>query len=104
MSPYQQLLELARQQADAARRGDLDAAVEAFDARAELLVDAPAPSVSDLAAIHETLVLDRELSGAIRERMLALREESREVQRGRTALSGYRQSARSTAAYFDIDA
>jgi hypothetical protein len=104
MSPYQQLLELARQQAEAARRGDLDAAVDAFDSRAELLVDAPAPSASDLAAIHETLVLDRELSSAIRARMIAIREESLEMQRGRTALTGYRTSQRRDSVLVDQDA
>jgi hypothetical protein len=104
MSPYQELLELARQQVDAARRGDLDAAVEAFDARAELLDDAPAPSATDLAAIHETLVLDRELSSAIRERMIAIREESREMQRGRTALTGYGASHGRDAVLVDRDA
>jgi hypothetical protein len=102
--PSQQLLELARPQAEAARQGDLDAAAEAFDTRAELLVDAPAPSASDLAAIHETLVLDRELASAIRERMIALREESLEMQRGRTALTGYRASPIRDSVLVDRDA
>jgi hypothetical protein len=103
VTPYEQVLELAHKQAEAVRRGDLDAAVDALDARATLLLDAPVPTPSDLAAIHETLSLDRELSGAIRGRMLAIRDESLEMHRGHTALSGYSSSGPRNPVYFDRD-
>jgi hypothetical protein len=104
MSPYEQVLELARQQADAVRRGDLEGAVDVLDARATLLADAPEPSTSDRAAIGETLALDRELSGAIRVRMIAIRDETLKMGRGRTALSGYSPARQRGPAYFDRDA
>lgn len=104
MSPYQQVLDLAREQARAAQDGDLDAAVAALDARAELLQVAPAPAPSDLAAIREILTLDRQLSGAIRERMIAIRNEGLEIQRGATALHGYGPSQHRASAFVDSEA
>jgi hypothetical protein len=89
MNPYQQVLELAREQADAARRGDLEEAAGALDRRADLLADAAAPSASDVSAIQEILTLDREVSAAIRMRMIEIRNEAAEGQHGRRALEGY---------------
>jgi hypothetical protein len=104
MSPYQQVLELARQQVEACSRGDLDEAVDSLDVRAALLAAAPPPSTDDLEAIRETLRIDRELSGAIRGRMIAIRDETLRVQRGRTALSGYSHVRPANPAYCDQDA
>jgi hypothetical protein len=103
MSPYEQVRDLARQQAEAARRGDLDSAVDALDVRAALLADAPEPSPSDLVAIRETLALDRELSSAINGHMAAIRDETRDMQRGRTALTGYGSAVAQHSAYVDCD-
>ena len=90
MSVYRELLHLAETQSAALGRGDLQAAVDLLDARGALLAQATPPAPQDLDAIREVLRLDRELSGAIRERMLAIRDEALESQRGQRALAGYR--------------
>ena len=89
MSPYLELLHVARQQAAAVARGELGDAVALLDARGALLAQAAAPVGADFDAIREVLRLDRELSGAIRERMLHIRDEALAEQRGRQALSSY---------------
>jgi hypothetical protein len=89
VSPYEQVLELARAQAAAARRGDLEEATSALDRRADLLADAAPPSACDVTAIQEILILDREVSSAIRTRMIVIRSEVAEGQHGRRALAGY---------------
>jgi hypothetical protein len=86
---YTRLLDLARDQAAAVARGDLDAAVNLLDARAAVLTDAPAPGAADTDAIREVLRLDRDLSSAIRERMIELRDEVLDSRRGNKALNGY---------------
>jgi hypothetical protein len=86
---YARLLDLARDQAEAAARGDLDTAVNLLDVRAAVLEGAPAPGAADTDAIREVLRLDRDLSSAIRERMIELRDEARDSRRGNTALNGY---------------
>jgi hypothetical protein len=88
-SAYARLLDLARDQAEAVTRGDLDAAVNLLDVRAALLIDAPAPGAGDTDAIREVLRLDRDLSSAIRERMIELRDEVLDSRQGNKALSGY---------------
>jgi hypothetical protein len=99
---YARLLDLARSQAEACARGDLElAAVQLLDDRARILADAPAPNASDLDAIREVVRLDRELSAAIRARMLDLRNEGLADQHARTALSGYRPRLRQTAVAID---
>jgi hypothetical protein len=90
VSPYEAIRDIAREQMEAAARGDLDAAVGLIDERARLLADAPAPGAQDQDAIHETLRLDRELACAIRQRMLDLRAEAVSTQQARTAVAGYR--------------
>ena len=90
MSPFDEVLELARRQAAAAARDDLDEAVRLLEQRAELLASAGPAAPTDADAIAETLRLDRELSSALRERMLRIRDEALALQRGRTAVSGYR--------------
>lgn len=89
MSPYEALLELARCQAEAAARDDLDAAIHLLEDRARLLTSAGPAAPGDAEAIAETLRLDRELSGALRERMLRIRDEAAALQRAHTAVSGY---------------
>ena len=86
---YAQLLDLARDQAQAIARGDLDSAVSLLEARGALLVDAPAAGAADMDAVREVLRLDRDLSSAIRERMIALRAEVLENRQGHRALGGY---------------
>jgi len=90
VTAYCDLLRLAEAQSAALASGDLEAAVGLLDARGALLAQAGVPEPGDLDAIHEVLRLDRELSGAIRERMIALRDEALANQRGRHALNGYR--------------
>jgi hypothetical protein len=89
MSAYQEILRLAEAQAAALTRGDLEAAVGLLEARGALLARAGAPGRADLDAIREVLRLDGELSSAIRERMIRLRQEALETQRGQRALAGY---------------
>jgi hypothetical protein len=89
MSPYRELLRLAEAQSAAVQRGDVEAAIGLLDARGALLAQAATPGVDDLDAIREVLRLDRELSGAIRERMLAIHAEATGTQRGQHALRGY---------------
>jgi hypothetical protein len=89
-SPYVALLEIVRRQSDAAARGDVQAAVALMPERLGVLVDAPAPSPADHAAIHEVLRLDRDLCTAIRHKMIELRNQAVELQQGRHALAGYR--------------
>ena len=90
MSPFEQVLQLARRQAAAVARDDLDEAVSLLPDRAALLASAGPAAPADREAIAETLRLDRELSGAIRERMLRIRDEAIALQRAHTAVSGYR--------------
>lgn len=89
MSPFQAVLQLARQQSAAVARGDLDAAVRLLAERAALLEGAGPPAPADVDAIREVLRRDRDLSAAVRERMLDLRARSLKLRHGRNALSGY---------------
>jgi hypothetical protein len=88
-SAYNEILEIARNQAAAVARGEVDAAVAMMDARVEVIARAGAPTTSDVVDIQEIMRLDRDLSTAIRERMLAIRNEALEGQAGRRALHGY---------------
>jgi hypothetical protein len=101
VSAYTELLRLAQAQSAALERGDLEAAVGLLDARGALLAQAGPPRPSDADAIREVLRLDRELSGAIRERMIAIRDEAVASQRGQRALVGYRPPQ--TSAHATID-
>jgi hypothetical protein len=98
------LLQIAREQAALVRSGDLEAAIQALEARAELLAAAPEPSPADLAAIRETLTVDRELSSAIRVRMIEIRDEGLQAQRGRGAAHGYSSRRRNLAELVDYAA
>jgi hypothetical protein len=88
-SPFEAIRQVARQQAAAVAAGDLDEAVRLLETRDTLLASAGATRPGDEDAIRETLHLDRELAGAMREHMLALRQEATRMQYGRTAVSGY---------------
>jgi hypothetical protein len=90
---YTRLLDLARDQAEAVARGDLEAAVDLLDARAAVLIDAPAPGAAETDAIREVLRLDRDLSSAIRERMIEIRDEVLDSRQGNKALNGYSRRA-----------
>jgi hypothetical protein len=76
-----------------AQRGAVDEAIALMDARADLLAKAGAPGPADVATIREVLRLDRELSAAIRARMVRIRDEAREGHHGRQALQGYGRQA-----------
>jgi|SRR5579859_1224890 len=89
MNAYQQVLDIAHQQAAALGRGDLDVATALLDVRAVLLAGAPVPGPADVPVVEEILRLDRHLSSAIRHRMIALRDEARAGERGKQALDGY---------------
>jgi hypothetical protein len=89
MSPYQHLLQLARQQSAAVARGDLETAIRLLQDRAALLEGAAAPGPQDADAIREVLRRDRDLSGAIRERMLDIRARAVQLRHGRRAHNGY---------------
>ena len=89
MSPFEEVLCIAQDQLAAVARGDLPAATARLDERGALLAVAPPPRPADADVIEEILRLDRVLSGAIRERMVAIRDEVMEGQRGRLALVGY---------------
>src|SRR3981081_2425025 len=89
MTTFQEVLHIAQEQAAALARGDVEAAVARLDARGTLLARAPAAQAGDSDTIEEILRLDRILSSAIRERMVNIRNEALEGQRGKRALSGY---------------
>jgi hypothetical protein len=89
MSPFEQVLRIAQEQLAAVGRGDLVAATDRLDERGLLLAGAPRPQLEDSQTIEEILRLDRLLSGAIRERMVAIRNEAAEGHRGQRALDGY---------------
>jgi hypothetical protein len=90
---YEQVLAIAREQANALAAGELERAVALLDRRAELLAGAPPPSKPEVPLVEEVLKLDRELATAIRYRMIAIRDEARAGQQGRQALQGYSRVA-----------
>lgn len=89
MSAYARLVDLARQQIASARGGDVQAAIALLPARQSLLDSAPPPTAAEGGFVREVLMLDRELAGFIRERMLRIREEALRLHRGQTAMRGY---------------
>jgi hypothetical protein len=89
MSSFEQILQIAQEQAAAAARGDVLAATARLPEREVLLHAAPPAGPADADAIREILRLDHALSGVIRERMVAIRDEVKHGQRGRLALVGY---------------
>jgi hypothetical protein len=91
-SAYASILEIARKQSEAVARGELESAAALMDARGELLARAGVPTPSDVLDIHEIMRIDRDLSSAIRQRMIAIRNEALEGQAGRQALNGYRRT------------
>src|SRR5690348_7272638 len=88
-SKYAPLLAIARRQSDLLERGDLEQAISMMDARADIIVAVGTPEPADHDTLREVLRRDRELSSAIRERMIRIRNEAFEGQQGRRALSGY---------------
>jgi hypothetical protein len=89
MSLFHQILDVSKQQSAALARGDLDEAVRLLAERAPLVAAAGPAGKDDVDVIHEIMRRDRQLSGAIRERMIDLRNQSLKTQQGRHALSGY---------------
>jgi hypothetical protein len=89
MSLYQQVLDIAHEQSAALSRGELEAATALLDHRAHLLVNAVAPTPAEVPLVEEIMRLDRDLSSAIRERMIKIRNEVRDGQQGRRALDSY---------------
>ena len=101
MSVYQKVHAIALEQAAAAERGDWPEALSLLDVREQLLLHAGEPEAEDEEAIRETLRLDRELASAIRQQMMAIREESLQLQHARVAVSGYGSGARRGASMLD---
>jgi hypothetical protein len=89
MSLYQQVLDIAREQSAALDRGELEAATALLDDRAHLLLNANVPTPDEIPLVEEIMRLDRDLSSAIRARMIKIRIEVLEGQHGRRALDGY---------------
>jgi hypothetical protein len=88
-SPFDLLVDLAREQSAAVARGDLDLAARLMADRAALLATPPAARPRDEAAIREVLRRDRDLAAAFRERMLDIRNRALQTRHGRLALAGY---------------
>ena len=102
MSSLDQVLNITRQQADALASGDLEAAVAMLPERGVLLKAASLPTTpADTEVIREILRLDRVLSGAIRERMVSIRNRAAEGRHGRKALDGYSHTPPSRPRMFD---
>jgi hypothetical protein len=101
VTAYEQVLELARQQSAAVARGDVDTAISLLGPRAVILADAPAAADADADTIREILRRDRDLSGAIRERMIDLRDRAVRSQHGRIALAGYQSRTLSSQQLLD---
>ena len=80
MSTFEQVLRIAQEQAAAVAAGDLLAATARLEERGALLQAVPPAGPADAECIREILRLDRVLSGQIRERMVAIRNESMEGQ------------------------
>jgi hypothetical protein len=90
MDPFQELVRIAREQSAALARGELETAVRLLDDRAVILQSlGQARTVADENAVREVMRRDRDLSSAIRERMIDIRNRSLKLQHGRAALSGY---------------
>lgn len=96
MSAYQEVLQLARKQVQAANHGDMDRVVSLLSERDALLATPVAAVEADRAAIEETLELDREIAGAFRRKMLHARQEVLNLRHGADALNGYGRANRST--------
>jgi hypothetical protein len=101
MTAYQQVLQIAREQSAAVARGDVEAAVALLERRGALLQNAGQASAEDAEAIREILRRDRDLSGAIRERMLQIRAEAIGARHGRNALAGYQPSVNRQSSLLD---
>lgn len=101
MNAFEQVLHIAQEQLAAVTRGDLVAAVNRLDERALLLTQSPAAQQRDTETIEEIMRLDRVLSDAIRERMIAIRDEALEGQRGQRALGGYAHTPSARAGLLD---
>ena len=93
MSVYEQVLAIAREQSEALGRGELERAIGLLDRRAELLAGANPPTQPEVPVAQEILRLDRELSSAIRQRTMEIRDEARAGQHGRQALQGYARTS-----------
>jgi hypothetical protein len=100
MSQYERILEITRIQANAAARGDLDTAIGLLDKRGDLIASAPTPSAEDERLIAEVLELEKDISTAIRLRMLAIRDQLLANRHGQQALAGYAGQRDSSALVF----
>ena len=81
-SPILKFAAVLRRTLAAAARGDLLAAAARLPERELLLRAAPPAVAADADVIREILRLDRDLSGAIRERMVAIRDEALKMLKG----------------------
>jgi hypothetical protein len=99
MTVYEQILEITRKQAVAAAAGDLNMAIALQGPRGELIAAAPPATAADEPVIRATLALDRDIATAMRERMLAIRDEMLAAHRGHQALVGYGARPANTARF-----
>ena len=86
---YQQILDLTRRQAAAAGADNVDDAIALFGERGVLVAAAPKPTSHEEVLIREILALDKVVAGAIRKRMIAIRNEAVGMHHGKQALAGY---------------
>lgn len=98
---YDRLLELAREQLEAAQRGDFGLAIDLVAERERLLHAAPSPRAADRETVEAVLRIDGDLQTAFRERMDTIREELVRGQRARVALHGYQPRMRHSAMTLD---
>jgi len=90
MNPYQRLLQLTQGQTEAFQRGDVRSMQLLMLERGALLAQLPSPSAAERTLLQHAVQLDRELSTALRERMLALRSAAASAHHTRVNLNGYR--------------
>jgi hypothetical protein len=88
-SVYLQVLAIAQEQSEALQRGEVERAVALLDRRAALLACTTTPTPDEVPVVKEILRLDRDLSSAIRERMIRIRGEAVETRHGQHVLDGY---------------
>lgn len=97
-NPFQQLVDLTHRQADALANGEVRRMYELIEQRGRLIATLPSPGPADRPFVEQAIALDRQLSDAVREHMLALRSTAAQIHNRQTNLNGYRingaQSAR----------
>lgn len=89
-NPFQQLVWLSERQVDAFARGEVGTMYELIAERGALIARLPTPGPADQVFLQQAIGLDRQLSEAVRERMLALRSTAAQLHQRQGNLNGYR--------------